>query len=239
MGEWKQFKLSAHELMELHAEALFTQDRNGKLLKVNEPWPCEEHAPRFFMGRTFEGTTICRFRHDVPETIITQMEDLCADEPLVRDARSKPKHFDVYRRLLEGDRFTMGPCYFIPADLEPSAEVVSITREKNTQYLHGGFEWLLSELEYAQPCIALVSEGQAVSVCRSVRITSKAHEAGLETLESYRGRGFAAAVVAGWARAVRDLEAIPLYSTSHDNLASQNVAGKLALSCYGVNFTIR
>ncbi|GIP32101.1 hypothetical protein J2TS4_13110 [Paenibacillus sp. J2TS4] len=132
----------------------------------------------------------------------------------------------------------MGPCFLVPGEAEPTLQVVSITRENMTEWLHGGFEWLTSEIDYAQPCIALVREGRAVSICRSVRITSNAHEAGLETLDLFRGRGYAAAVVAGWAMAVRELGGIPLYSTSWENLASQSVARKSALSLYGVNFTV-
>ena len=97
---------------------------------------------------------------------------------------------------------------------------------------------LRSEIDYAQPCVVFVRDNQAVSICRSVRITSLAHEAGLETLVPYRGRGYAAAVVAGWATAVRQAGRLPLYSTSTDNMASQSVARKLGLSFYGVNFMI-
>lgn len=132
----------------------------------------------------------------------------------------------------------MGPCFLVPDEIVPSIQVIGITRENSTELLHGGFEWLNSEIDYAQPCIALVCEGRAVSICRSVRITSKAHEAGLETLNEFRGRGYAAAVVAGWAIEVRKLEAVPLYSTSWDNAASRSVATKSALSFYGANFTV-
>ncbi|MEC0210349.1 kasugamycin N-acetyltransferase AAC(2')-IIb [Paenibacillus ehimensis] len=238
MHDAQQRKPTAHELMEMHVEAMFTHDRNMRLRTINEPWPGEPPAPRFFLGRTIEGSALCRFRYDVPETLVRQLEELCADEPILRDLRTKPKHFDVYMHLLQSERFTMGPCYLVPDDFMPAAQVVSVTRENMTGLLRGGFEWLASEIDYAQPCIALVREGRAVSVCRSVRITSRAHEAGLETLDEFRGRGYASAVVAGWAMAVRKLEGIPLYSTFWDNLSSQSVARKSGLSFYGVNFTI-
>ncbi|TMV46251.1 kasugamycin N-acetyltransferase AAC(2')-IIb [Paenibacillus mesophilus] len=229
---------TAQELMVLHAEAMFTYDRNMRLRTVNEPWPGESPAPRFFMGRTMEGSALCRFRYDVPETLVEQLNKLCADEPVIRDLRTRPKHFDAYMSLLQSDRYTMGPCYRVPDETVPNAQVVSITRDNRDEYLHGGFEWLKSEIDYAQPCMALVNENKAVSICRSVRISPGAHEAGLETLNEYRGRGYAAAVVAGWAMAVREIDGIPLYSTSWDNLSSQSVARQLALSVYGVNFTI-
>jgi len=65
-----------------------------------------------------------------------------------------------------------------------------------------------------------------------------AHEAGVETLPEFRGNGFAKEVTAGWARAVDALGAIPMYSTSWQNTASQAVAKKLGLICYGAEFHI-
>ncbi|PZM63161.1 kasugamycin N-acetyltransferase AAC(2')-IIb [Paenibacillus dendritiformis] len=237
MNDQAKIKPAPQELMELHAEAMFTHDRNMRLLTINEPWPGEPPAPRFFLGRTIDGSALCRCRYDVPEKLVAQLKELCADEPLIRDVRTKPRHMEAYMSLLHSERFTMGPCYLVP-DASPAMEVVRITRENSTELLHGGYEWLTTEIDYAQPCIALVRDNRAVSICRSVRIASGAHEAGLETLDTYRGRGYAGAVVAGWARAVRKMDAFPLYSTLEENLSSQRVAQKLALSFYGINFTI-
>ncbi|MDF2815750.1 MAG: hypothetical protein K0Q81_1950 [Paenibacillus sp.] len=238
MSDRENFQPTAHELMEFHVEAMFTHDQNMRLRTINEPWPGADPAPRFFLGRTIEATALCRFRNDVSEMLVEQLEGLCADEPIIRDFQTKPKHFEAYMNLLQSERFTMGPCYLVPDETVPTMQVVSITRENMTEFLRDGFEWLPSEIDYVQPCIALVRESRAVSICRSVRITSRAHEAGLETLDTFRGKGYAAAVVAGWAMAVRKKEALPLYSTSWDNLASQSVARKSASSFYGVNFTI-
>ncbi|MFD0681916.1 MULTISPECIES: kasugamycin N-acetyltransferase AAC(2')-IIb [unclassified Paenibacillus] len=238
MRDRNEIKLTAHKLMELHVEALFTHDQNRRLRTINEPWPGEDPAPRFFLGRTIEGTAFCRFRYDVPEILIEKLEKLGADESIVSDFQTKPKHFETYIKLLQGERFTMGPCFLVPGEAAQTMHTVSITRDNMTEFLRSGFEWLTSEIDYVQPCIALVYEGRAVSICRSVRITSRAHEAGIETLDMFRGKGYAAAVVAGWAMAVRKLECIPLYSTLWGNLASQSVARKSALSFYGVNFTV-
>jgi hypothetical protein len=238
MSDRKVIKPNAHELMEFHVKALFTHDQNARLRMINEPWPGEALAPRFFLGRTIVGTTLCRFRYDVPVKLVEQLERLCADEPVVTDFQTKPKHAEEYLNLLQGERFTMGPCFLVPDEIVPFTQVVSITPVNRTEFLHGDFEWLNSEIDFAQPCIALVREGRAVSICRSVRITSRAHEAGLETLNAFRGRGYAAAVVAGWAMAVRELGIVPLYSTSWENAASRSVAAKSALTFYGVNFTV-
>jgi len=73
---------------------------------------------------------------------------------------------------------------------------------------------------------------------RSVRITPEAHEAGVETLPGFRGKDYAKDVAAEWARRVRGAGAIPLYSTSWENTASQAVTRKLRLACYGTDFEV-
>ncbi|PYI53902.1 GNAT family N-acetyltransferase [Paenibacillus flagellatus] len=238
MSDRQTYEPTALELMEYHVEALFTHDRNGRLRHVNEPWPGAVPAPRLFLGRTADGPAVYRFRHDVPETLVGQLAELCADEPIVTDFETKPKHLDAYGSLLQGERVNSGPCFLVPDHTAPTAETIALTRDNAAEWLHGRFEWLIEELDYAQPCMALVRDGRAVSVCRSVRITSRAHEAGLETLDDDRGKGYAAAVVAGWAKAVREAGRLPLYSTSWDNRASRRVAEKSGLVPYGVAFTI-
>jgi len=130
-----------------------------------------------------------------------------------------------------------GPAYQFSEDVEPSQHVLTIT-QTNAEMLWGGFEELAAELPDWQPCVAIVVEGRAVSVCCSVRITLKAHEAGVETLPEFRGKGHAKDVVAGWARMVRSMGAMPLYSTSQENTASQEVAQKLHMVLYGTDFHV-
>jgi RimJ/RimL family protein N-acetyltransferase len=230
--------LSDQELMKIHVEALFTHDANRRLRDINEPGGAP--APRFFLGRTAVGN-IWRFRYDVPEALVEQLEILCADEPLTRDLRAKPKHYEAYIRLLQTDatvqRVWMGPAYRVRVEPRPPAHVVRITHE-NAELLRFGFAGLITELTDNQPFLAVVREGRAVSVCRSVRITSEAHEAGVETLSAFRGRGYASEVAAGWATAVQAMGRLPLYSTSWENTASQGVARKLAMALYGADFEV-
>nr|WP_237391811.1 GNAT family N-acetyltransferase [Paenibacillus dendrobii] len=82
-------------------------------------------------------------------------------------------------------------------------------------------------------------EGEVVSVCCSARISGKAAEASLKTMEAYRGQGLAPRVVQAWCSEVARQGLIPLYSTSWDNLSSQTVARKLGLHPYGMDLNIR
>ena len=91
--------------------------------------------------------------------------------------------------------------------------------------------------EAGQPTVAVLEDNLAVSVCYSSRLTDHVAMAGVETLEPFRGRGYATAVVAGWARAVRAMGRIPLYGTTWDNRSSQGVARKLRLMRYGTEFS--
>lgn len=233
---------TAKDLMEMHARVMFTHDLDSRMRTINEPWPGEEPAPRFFLGRTIDGSAVCRLRYDIQDKLAEQLTALVENEPsLNEDFQTRPKHFDDYMNLLAADQYTSGPCYRI-LDIttsSPNMQAVSITGDNITEYSLAGLEWLNAEIDYAQPCVAIIQDQRVVSVCRSVRVSAEAHEAGLETLTEFRGRGYAAAVAAGWAIEVRKMGALPLYSTSWDNASSQRVAGKLALSYYGVNFTIR
>ena len=227
------------ELMTMHVQALFTHDAHERLLLVNEPGGGAP-APRLFLGRTRAGN-LWRFRADLPEILIEALEALCVDEPVGKEFHSPPRHVAAYVRLLATHApvhtLWMGPAYHFTEYFEPSRPLLAITAT-HAERLRGGFEELIAELPDWQPFLAIVEESRAVSVCRSVRITPDAHEAGVETLSDFRGRGYAQDVVAGWARIVQSLGAIPLYSTSWENTASQAVAKKLHLVPYGADFQV-
>lgn len=229
------------ELMNIHVHALFTHDAGSRLLFVNEPDSAVIPAPRLFLGRTRAGN-IWRFRADLSEKLCEELDALCEDEPPVGvEFNEPPRHFETFVRLLEKyapvQETSSGPAYQFTEYEMPSKPFVFVT-ENNAEVLRGGFEELVAELSTWQPFVALVKENRAVSVCRSARITPDAHEAGVETLPDFRGRGFAKDVAAEWARLVRAAGVIPLYSTSWENVASQAVARKLELKCYGVDFQV-
>lgn len=229
------------ELMNIHARTLFTHDSKSRLLFVNEPDSAVIAAPRLFLGRTRAGN-VWRFRADLPENLCEELNALCADEPAVNIEFNEPaRHLETFVRLLEKhapvQEVSNNFAYQFTEYEKPSKRLLTVT-EDNLEILQGGFEKLIEELPAWQPFVALVEENRAVSICRSVRITTEAHEAGVETLPDFRGKGYAKDVTAEWARLVRAAGAIPLYSTSWENTASQAVARKLKLKCYGVTFDI-
>ncbi|HEX8474488.1 MAG TPA: GNAT family N-acetyltransferase [Pyrinomonadaceae bacterium] len=229
------------ELMSIHVRALFTHNAASRLLFVNEPDNAVTPAPHLFLGRTGVGN-VWRFRADLPENLIQELDSLCTDEPpLNTEFNEPPRHVERYVRLLEKhapvESVSTGPAYRFSENIAPSRHPVAMT-ENDADMLQGGFEELVAELPAWQPFVALIESNRVVSVCRSVRITPEAHEAGVETLPDFRGKGYAKDVAAEWAQRVRAIGAIPLYSTSWENQASQAVARKLRLECYGTDFHI-
>ena len=227
------------DIMKRHVQALFTHDDRGRLRLVNEPDGAE--APRFFLGRTAEGH-IWRFRFNLPEGLAEQLEAVCLEEPAAGGLRPEPAHFDEYLSLLETHspvrKFWMGPAYHFPDRVvRTSREAVTVNSE-NTDVLSAGFEEWIPDVPHRRPFMAILHEGRAVSICCSVRITSESHEAGVETLGAYRGRGYAANAVAQWANEVRNMGRTPLYSTSWENVPSQRVAKRLGLLQYGIDFHV-
>ncbi len=232
--------VSDRELMKIQVEVLFTLDENGYLLGINEPGGDAELAPRFFIGHTNE-SSICRFRFDLPEDVVTQLKEVAAAEPMLMESRTCPKSYDLFKDILHShapiERIWIGPAYRFPKRIARPTNVVRLSPE-NAGLLQGDFAKLVPELNNGRLCLAVVEDSQAVSVCRSVRSSSRAHEAGVDTLDPYRRRGYAASSVAAWTLAVRSLNLIPLYSTSWDNVASQGVAQRLGLVQYGVDYHV-
>ena len=228
-------------LLEIQAEALFTHDSSGRIGFVNEPDGAR--APRFFFGRTREGN-LWRFRDDLAEDIVRQLDRLAAGEPVHDDLRAEPRNLGGFLEVLRADRevpsIDAGPALRFPDEVPAPANVTRITRANVHLLQRMGWDSDASAQGFEErgPVVAVVENGAAVSVCFCARLTTRAAEAGVETVEAYRGRGYAPAVVAAWARAVRAIGRIPLYSTSWDNLASQAVARKLGLTQYGTDLSL-
>ncbi len=234
--------MSDLDLLELQIEALFTHDAKGRLVAINEPGGGP--APRLFFGRTREGN-LWRVRHDVPESIASRLGELAASEPVVDDLAAMPGQLDAMLAVLgkDGEAARVGHCgpaYRFPAAIPVPANATRITRANLhlLRRLVADLEDVEREFEQGEPCLAMIVEGMAVALCYSARLTARAAEAGVETLEGYRGRGYATAVVAAWARTIRETGRIPLYSTSWDNLASRVVARKLGLVHYGSDLSL-
>jgi RimJ/RimL family protein N-acetyltransferase len=230
--------MTDRELMRIRVETLFTRDAAGRLLRVNKPQGND--APRFFLGRTAEGSD-CWFRVDVDDHLARWLAAAAKVRRSGEDHRLAPEDPAAYVALLERaapiQRTKAGPAYCFPRELAELADVVPVTNQ-NAEILRPHLEPWLDSTAAGLLTMAVVEGGRAVAVCNSARITDVAHEAGVETAPGFRGRGHAARAVASWAVAVRRAGAIPLYSTSWSNTASQAVARKLGLRMFGADLHI-
>lgn len=234
--------LSDLQLLELQVDVLFTHDQAGRIVAINEP--DGGPAPRFFLGRTRVGN-LWRVRHDLPEATVLRLHALAAAEPVREDLRAEPHNMAAFLEALREDQEVhsvwSGPAYRFPGTLlAPAAQVTRITRAN--LHLLRRMNWsqaaLARDFERWEPMMAVIEGGAAVSLCFSSRLTERAAEAGVETLDGYRGRGYAPSVVTAWAHAIRATGRVPLYSTSWDNHASQTVARKLGLAQYGADLSL-
>ena len=172
-----------------------------------------------------------------------ELERLAAEEPVAGDLeelRGPPSHLAEYMELLKRHApigsTEAGPAYYLP-ELDPPTETVAIAPE-NVGLLEAYYPYTRSGHAELAPVVVRVVDGVAVAVCYSARITAQVAEAGVHTVEAYRGRGYATDVVRGWAAGIRATGRLPLYSTSWENMASQAVAAKLGAVLYGVDFSL-
>jgi GNAT superfamily N-acetyltransferase len=223
-------------LIQLQAETLFTCDARGRMLRDNVPEGGP--APRLFVGRSLHGDAV-RFGASLPEPLVERLAALLAHEPPAQDLRAELSGSTRLREALaEHAPVTAhggGPTYTVSATLPEPAGVVRITAA-NAGLVQQAFPGLFRTFAHVPLCFAVVRDGAAVAVCFSSRSGPRAVEAEVETLPAFRGRGYAVAVTAAWARAVQAAGSIPLYTTSWENLASQGVARRLRLRQYGTDW---
>lgn len=226
------------ELMQLHVDASYTHDAQGCVVHVNEPG--EKPAPRVFLGRTRDGHVL-RTRSDIPDAFVADLARLVENEPRHAPLAQRPRCGDAIEAMLSNlapiERIWIGPAYCIDASALPTPANCVRIAAGDTQLLQTFPDWR-DEVRFREPFIVAAEAGRAVALCCSVRITDAAHEAGVETLPDSRGRGNASQVVAAWARAVASLGALPLYSTSMDNVASQGVARRLGMHRIGLDYHV-
>ena len=227
------------DLLQAHIETLYVLDSSGDLRTTN--WPCEPgrgQAPTFHLGWTDRGYVSC-FRHDVPTERRHQVNDLVASQWPFPSPKGPPE-IDRYPEILSGystGRRGSGPAFIVPDGELPVGDATPVTRD-NVHVLESGFAGWMAEVDATQPSYVVVVDGQAVSVCRTVRRSGRGIEAGIDTLEGHRRKGYARRAVAAWCRASREEGLIGFYSTSWSNAASRALADSVGLEQFAVEFSV-
>lgn len=217
-------------------QTAYVLDSQGRILRTAEPdWT---RGPLFAFSRNAESCAWA-VRDDVPAEIAAELDSLAALESPSADLRAPPRYAGRYVALLRSlvdnqqplenkQRSSDGPAFSFPSVIPELGETVRIESEDLINHHLPG--WLPGEIAAGRsPVMAVSIDGYPVSACCCARRSELAAEAGLDTAEPFRGRGFGPTVTAAWARAVREEGLTPLYSTQWTNHASLSVARKLGL----------
>lgn len=89
------------------------------------------------------------------------------------------------------------------------------------------------------PWAVIIGDGEVVAVCHTARSVDRAVEAGVWTHSDHRRQGNATAVTAAWCDIVVDQDRFAFYSTSAENVASQQVARRIGLRPIGSMWKLR
>ena len=227
------------ELLQAHVETLYVLDDSGDMCTTNEPHPPgRRRAPAFHLSWTDWDYVFC-FRHDVPVERRRQVEELVASQWPFRSSEEPPekdRYVEIRGEYCKG-RGGAGPAFVVPEGELPTGDATLVTRD-NAHILQPGFAGWREEVDDVQPFYAVVVDDRAVSTCGTVRRSALGIEAGVDTLEGYRRRGYARRAVAAWCRAAREEELIGFYSTSWSNVASRALADRLGLQQFAIEFSV-
>jgi GNAT superfamily N-acetyltransferase len=198
-------------------------------------------APRLYVGYSPDGS-IHATRHDQAEDLLPRLVEAATDLGPIDEEVMAAGALDHVRRLLQREapveRVWSGPVFTVPQRLgamDGARTGVVAVLPSNAEVLRPHMAEWIEDVAEDVPMFASLKRGEAVSLCCSVRVTPRAHEAGVETDPDHRRRGHAAKAVAAWAGAVRSLGAVPLYSTSWDNHASRGLARSMGLIQIGAD----
>ncbi len=229
------------DLLRRHAATLFELADDGVIVRVNERDGAP--APRAFVARG-RSARLVLVRRDVPAALAADLRRAAAELPAWTGGRPDPGLADPLVRLLDGggtvEAVTAGPAFrFVERVGLASGDLdVRLIDATSEALLARHFPYTRSVLHERRPVAGIVVERQVVSACYSARRGEQACEAGVDTIEEYRGRGYAPIVVAAWRDAVDRDGLEPLYSTTWENAASLSVARQLRLEAYADTLAI-
>jgi hypothetical protein len=229
----------ADEIVQTRLCVLYRLGPGDVLLESNEPGGHGDVAPiaHVTVGQRH---VVFGLRAGLPESVTTPLLAALADVHPVYDLTDRT----IERRirtsvasipLISG--VSSGPCYSFPIDIGVPNAAVRVD-DTNSNVLSAINPEVIGILSSVAPCYAILVDGSAVSLCKTSRVHGLYREAGVDTAEGYRRRGYGTAVVAGWARKLIAVGLRPLYSTDWDNYGSQGIASALHLELAAVDIKI-
>jgi len=238
--------LSDAELNAIQFQTALVLDHAGRILATNDP--DRSPAPRFVLSGCASGN-IYGVRVDVADAIAAQLMDLAASEPPFFDRLGAPRHLDRYIELLSHEGLVsqpnLGMSYVLPNDIAFQRDARLICshspegQELRATLAMKGMPTGLAEMgftgDFWDPWCVTLHHGNVASVAFAARLSETGACLGLATSPDLRGRGYAAAATAGWARMPALRSRALFYGTSQTNISSQRVIARLGLRFLGAS----
>jgi hypothetical protein len=240
--------MSDAELLAIQFQTAFVFERSGRISTTNDP--DRSPAPRFALFGCASGN-VYGVRADVTDGIAAQLMGFAALEPPFADQSGASRHLDRYIDLLSRDALVpkprLGVTYVLPHDIAYQHDVRlicsdSVEGEGLRATLAGrGVPAGLAEMGFVDvsafwdPWCVAMQHGEVASVAFAARLSETGAGLGLATSPGLRGRGYAAAATAGWARMPALRSRALFYSTDQTNISSQRVAARLGLRFLGAS----
>ena len=207
----------------------------------------------FFAG--CRAGNIVRLRDDVDNYAATTILSLAKDEPPFCSPGTAPKHIDQYRELLRLDEpipdrhFALIHCLANNLAYDHGATLVHQGTAKGDKLYatlaRHGVPKSLKEMGFTdvshfwEPWCVAMDGDEIASIAFAARTGETGTEIGVATMFAFRGRGFAAAVTAGWTSLPQLKDRTLFYSTTRPNLSSQRVIERLRLPLLGVSVRLQ
>jgi hypothetical protein len=242
---------SATKLLAIQFRTDFVFERSGRISMRNDP--DRSPAPMFALfGCASEN--IFAVRADVTDGVATQLMGLASLEPPFVDRSGASRRLDRYIELLLRDALPpkprLGVTYILPNDITYRHDVrliCSDSAEGKGLYANlaaNGVPAGLAEMgftdvsEFWAPWCVALQGSEVASVAFAARLSKTGASLGLATSPGLRGKGYAAAATAGWARMPTLRSRALFYSTDQTNISSQQVAARLGLRFLGASFEL-
>jgi len=243
--------IDARKLLEIDAATLFVFDASGRMLHENDP--DRSAAPRLFLSGCETGN-LFRLRTDVDDDVAREIAALVAQEPPFAQPQAVPEFLDRYRALLSitapVEQKNFGVMHLLPNGLayEHDIQLVQQGTAKGDKLFavlqRHGLPKAMVDMGFAdvshfwEPwCVAMEGD-EIAAVAFAARLGDTGAALGLATMPAFRGRGFAAAVTAGWSCLPQLKNRTLIYSTTRDNLSSQRVIARLRLPYIGTSLRL-
>jgi len=241
--------LSNSELLAIQFATDFVFESSGRIATRNDP--DRSRAPRFALSCCASGN-VCGIRADVADDIAAELMGYAALEPPCADQSGVPRHLGRYIELLSRDAIVqhprLGVTYVLPNDISYKLDIKLICSDSvageelcatvTDEGLPAGLAEMGFRGEFWAPwCVALYDR-EVASVAFAARLSATGADLGLATAPRLRGRGFAAAATAGWARMPELRSRALFYNTDQTNVSSQRVVARLGLRYLGLSLEL-